>query len=129
MNKFFSLMKKILISIIIATILIIVFEYVLKIEINALRIILVYIIFFILDIILWLIKIKKVVFGKIKYSIIMGILEWGISTATIFNLFFNNPFEIYYAIIIYIMFMLGGFIWGITTYSITKIIEEKKLRN
>jgi pilus assembly protein TadC len=73
-----------------------------------------------------IIKMKNIKFTKIKYALIIGLLFWGISTATIMNLFDNNPFELHIAIIIYVVFMLGGFAWGIITYSLTKKLENKK---
>jgi hypothetical protein len=51
------------------------------------------------------------------------------STATLINLLTNNPFKLYSAIISYIVFMTGGFLWGIITYTITKKIENKTPNN
>ncbi|GHU86750.1 hypothetical protein FACS189476_00570 [Spirochaetia bacterium] len=128
MNTFFAWVKNTLIAIIISTIMILLFKYVLKFEINTLRMVLVYILNCIIINLSRLIKRKNIKFGKIKYSIIIGIFYWGIATATLMNLFVNNPFKLYYAIISYIAFMLGGFLWGITTYSINKKLENKRIK-
>jgi amino acid transporter len=129
MNIFSPWLKNTLIAIIIATIMILLFKYALKIEINVLRMVLVYIILSIIINLSWLIKKKNIKFWKIKYSIIIGIFCWGITTATLMNLFINNPFKLYYAIISYVLFMMGGFLWGITTYSVNKKLEKKKESN
>ncbi|MDR2194146.1 MAG: hypothetical protein LBP19_06740 [Treponema sp.] len=106
--------------------MILLFKYILKIEISLLRIVFIYIVLVFLQIVLWLIKRKNIKFDGIKYSIIAGIFCWGIFMATAINLFINNPFKLFYAIISYIIFMAGGFIWGIITYSLTKNYEKKR---
>jgi hypothetical protein len=88
--------------------------------------ILIYVVFVAFKIILWLIKRKNINFGKIKFSIIIGVFCWGVFVATIMNLFINNPFKLYYAIINYVVYMVGGFIWGIVVYSLTKKIIKRK---
>jgi drug/metabolite transporter (DMT)-like permease len=125
MNTFLSWLKNILVAIIISTIMILLSKYILKNEISTSRMVLVYIVYFIIINILWLIKRRKIKFGKIKYSIIIGILCWGIPTATLMSLFINTPAKLDSVIIYYLVFMVFGFVWGIITYSITKKLEKK----
>jgi hypothetical protein len=98
-------------------------------DVSTLRIVLIYIVFAILLNIVDLIKKTNIVFNKIRFSTIMGMFCWGITMATIMNLLINNPLKLYIAIIIYILCMVGGFIWGIATYSLTGKIKNKKQRN
>jgi hypothetical protein len=129
-NIFISRLKNTISAIILSTITILFFKYALKIEINVLRIALVYITFIVFENVIGSIKIKKIeIVDKhslkniiIKFSIYYGILCWGITTATIMNLFFNIPFKIYDAILNYILFMAGGFIWGIVTCSVVYLV-------
>ena len=129
MKILISWLKNILLGIIISTIMILLDKYVLKIDINSLITILTYIVLFIFTNILWLIKMKGIKFNRIKYSIFIGMFCWGITTATLMNITINNPFELFNAAIMYIIFMPCGFIWGIVTYSITKKLEGKKRWN
>jgi amino acid transporter len=115
-----------LLGILISTILILGFRFVLNININILRTVLVYFVIFILDNILWQIERKKIKFTILKYSIFMGMLGWGTFCATIITLFLNNPFDLRVAIINYLLFLIGGFLWGIITYILTKYFEKKK---
>ena len=125
MKTFISWVKNTLLAIILSTAMILLFKYAIKIEMSILRIVMVYIVLFIFINIMWIIKGKKIKFDKIKYSIFMGVFGWGITTGTLMNIALNNPFTLNNAILVYIVFMLGGFVWGITMYAIRKKLKKK----
>lgn len=126
MNTFISWLKNALSAIITSTILLLIFKYVSRITFTSLRIVLIYIVVFIFINILWLIKIKNIKFSMMNFSMFIGMFCWGIIMGTLMNIIINNPFELHNMVVNYIVFMLGGFIWGIATYLITNKIEKKK---
>ena len=134
MNAFLSWIKGILFSLIASTILVFISKKLLNNNISIFRIVLIYIVMFILDTILWQIKRKEIKFTLIKFTIFMGVLGWGVFFAIIMTLILNNPFEIKMAIRTFVLSLVGGFLWGILTYTLTKItmkiiVKKKKQKD
>ena len=79
--------------------------------------------------IMWLVKRKNIKYGKIKFAIVVGAFCWGIPVATLMNIVLNNPFILKNAIIMYILFIPGGFVWGIIVYPMLEKSKKKKKNN
>jgi len=126
MNDFLPWLKKMLLGILLTTILILVFKFLLKTNLSIFRIVLIYIVMFILYNVTWQIEKKKIKFTLLKFSIFAGMLGWGIFFATIMTLLLNNPFDLLTVIITYSISLPGGFLWGILTYKLTKYFGNKK---
>jgi hypothetical protein len=126
MNNFLPWLKKNLVGILSTTILILVFKFLLKTNLSIFRIVLIYILMFILYNITWYINKKKIKFTMLKFSIFAGMLGWGLFFATFMTLVMNNPFDPLTAIITYSISLPGGFLWGVLTFKLTKYFENKK---
>jgi len=126
MNNFLPWLKRMLLGLSLTTLLILVFIFLLKINISVLRIVLIYIVMFILYNITWQIEKKKIKFSLLKFSIFAGMLGWGIFFATIMTLLLNIPFDLKVALINYSMSLAGGFLWGVLTFKLTKYFGNKK---
>ncbi|MDR1221049.1 MAG: hypothetical protein LBK73_15790 [Treponema sp.] len=123
METFISWVRNILFAIIASTVIILFCNYILKNEMNILRIALFYIVLFIFANIWWLIKIKNIKFTRIKYSIFIGIFGLGITTATLANIIINNPFT--FIMQLKIIFYLC---WVVLYGELLHIQEIKKLK-
>ena len=113
METFTSWLKTTLLTITVSTILILLLKYVLKNDLNILRIVLTYIVILIYVNILWLEKRKIIKFSNSKYATFTGILQWGIAVPTLINIVTNNPFNIRFAVTHYIVYILGSLVIGI----------------
>jgi len=128
MNNFMPWLKKMLFGILLTTILILAFKFLLKTDISIFRIVLIYILMLILYNITWQIKKKEIKFTLLKFSIFAGILGWGIFFATLMTLLLNNPFDLLTAIITYSISLACGFLWGVLTFKLTNYFGNKKLQ-
>jgi len=128
MNNFLPWLKKMLLGILSTTIMILVFKFLLKTNLSIFRIVLIYILMFILYNITWLINKKKIKFTLLTFSIFVGMLGWGIFFATFMTLVLNNPFDLSTAIITYSISLPCGFLWGILTFKLTGYFRNKKLQ-
>jgi len=125
-NNFSPWLKRMLLDILSSTIMILLFKFLLKINLSILRIVLIYAVMLILTNITWQIKKRKIKFSLLKYSLFAGILGWGIFFATIMTLVLNIPFDPLTAIITYSTSLVGGFLWGLITFKLTKYFENKR---
>jgi hypothetical protein len=126
MNNFLPWLKKMLLGLLSTTILILVFKFLLKTNLSIFRIVLIYILMFILHNITWQINKKKIKFTLLKFSIFAGVLGWGIFFATFMTLVLNNPFDLRFAIITYSISLVCGFLWGVLTFKLTEYFRNKK---